>query len=403
MNQSTGSWEEVGVSDEAEEDEPDPWFRPVWEDLPDESDIPPLTLPTRSPSVFNRTKKSVDPLLLPLETATAALSRLDSQAELLPLPLQQGLVARMAYAEAAGWLASQGLRIHELDLSLLDSERIDRRELYARSLPRGTAAADPLAWLDTDDQVRCALALARLLRRLPVMVNPLLTTDLAASWLAPLSPKSTTFDTQRFAAWYSAHGPDRRRLREQPVLLQAAAAAFGWMEEGICDCPVAVQALAVAAFNLQRSRFLRVVPLPIWAGWRAVGASLDASALPRLRSDISDWHPGSLHYEGAAWPMAFLRLATEGAWPGLRTLAALRNAAAAGAELAAKQDSRSKLPDAITHLIREPAVSASTLAKQLQITPQAALRILSRLVEAGIATELTGRKSFRAFAVAYGR
>jgi DNA-binding MarR family transcriptional regulator len=101
--------------------------------------------------------------------------------------------------------------------------------------------------------------------------------------------------------------------------------------------------------------------------------------------------------------MAFLQLVTEAAFAGLRSLAALRDAAAAGAELAAKQDSRSKLPDAITQLIQEPAVSASTLAKQLQITPQAALRILSRLVEAGIATELTGRKSFRAFAVAYGR
>lgn len=398
MNQSGRSLGDEGIPDEAEEDGPDPWFRPVWEDLPDESDIPPLTLPTRSPRTpaLPRSKHGADPLLLPLETAAAALARLDSQAELLPLPLQQGLVARMAYAEAAGWLAFQSLRIHPLDLSLLDNERIDRRELYARSVPRGTASTNPLAWVDMDDQMRCALGLARLLRRLPVIDNPLVTADRAEAWLTSLAPRAGTFNPNRFSVWQAAYVPDGRRQSEESSLLRGATAARAWMEAGISDRPSPLQALAVTAYLLKRGRLLRIVPLPLWAGWAGLGGVCETCTLPRLRSDIAARQPDT---EGVTWPAAFLRLVAEAAWAALRMLAAMRDAAAAGAELAVTQDRRSCLPAAIEHLLREPALSAPGLAEHLRITHQAALRLLGRLVEADIATEITGRSSFRVFAV----
>jgi predicted ArsR family transcriptional regulator len=90
----------------------------------------------------------------------------------------------------------------------------------------------------------------------------------------------------------------------------------------------------------------------------------------------------------------------EAARAGSRTLTALRQAADKAETLAADQHGRSRLPDVLEQLLRTPAVTAGSLARTLAITPQAALRILERLVAAGMATEVTGRKSFQAFAAA---
>jgi predicted ArsR family transcriptional regulator len=61
---------------------------------------------------------------------------------------------------------------------------------------------------------------------------------------------------------------------------------------------------------------------------------------------------------------------------------------------------RSRLDDAAAAVLRLPIVTARDLAKQLDVTPQAALGLLRQLVEAGIAREATGRASWRAFALA---
>ena len=95
----------------------------------------------------------------------------------------------------------------------------------------------------------------------------------------------------------------------------------------------------------------------------------------------------------------FLHLAAEAARTGARILAALRQAEAAGSALAAGQDKRSRLRQAVGLLLRHPALTAAALARHLAVTPQAALRILDRLEAAGLAAEITGRKSFQAFAI----
>jgi Fic family protein len=143
---------------------------------------------------------------------------------------------------------------------------------------------------------------------------------------------------------------------------------------------------------------LRWIPLPVWAGWFALCTPDDPGVLPRLRGDVA----ARLALDGAPWPVVFLHLVTESARAGARILTALRDAQAAGTDLADQQDRRSKLPDAVTLLLRHPALTAPALARQLGITPQATLRLLARLVDAGVVREVTGRHSFRAFGVLFG-
>jgi predicted Rossmann fold nucleotide-binding protein DprA/Smf involved in DNA uptake len=100
--------------------------------------------------------------------------------------------------------------------------------------------------------------------------------------------------------------------------------------------------------------------------------------------------------------VVFLLMVAEAARAGSRTLAGLRQAEAAGVALAAGQDKRSRLPAVLDHLLRQPAVTAPALARRLEITPQATLRLLGQLAAAGVVSEITGRRSFRAFGIVIG-
>jgi hypothetical protein len=111
--------------------------------------------------------------------------------------------------------------------------------------------------------------------------------------------------------------------------------------------------------------------------------------LPRLHSDVA----ARLAPDGAPWPMVFLHLVAEAARFGARTLMRLRQTEAADLSPAADQDRRSRLPVALDFLLRYPALTAPALARQLEITPQAALRILSSLAAAGVADDITRRKA----------
>ena len=109
-------------------------------------------------------------------------------AEMASEPVRDGLIARLAYAEAAGRLASQGITAHPVDLALRDSERLGRRDLWVRHRAGRTRRAVPDwepddAWLSADEQITAALALARLLRRLPAADNPLVSAERAQAWL----------------------------------------------------------------------------------------------------------------------------------------------------------------------------------------------------------------------------
>ena len=389
--------------DAAADNEPDPWFRPVWDDGDDpDDDTPPGFAPKPTPLPRPMAgRRDAEALLGPLAAAAAALARLDTMAEGASEPVRDGLVARLSYAEAAGWLASQGITAHPVSLALRDRERLGRRELWAQHQARRPAHA-AAAWdqddagLDADGKITRALALARLLAHLPTADNPLVDAARAESWLAPLAPQATPFDAQRFAAWRAAHRPDGRRSDPRPALLRVAEAALGWMEGGISDVPEAIQALAVVALLLKRMGMVENAPPPLWAAWPALCAPDAPGVLPRLRGDTA----ARLAPGGAAWAVVFMHLVADSARAGSRILAALRAAETAGLAFAAREDKRSRLPDTVDLLLREPALTAPALARQLGITPQAVLRLLARLAQAGLVREVTGRGRFRAFAIA---
>jgi hypothetical protein len=208
--------------------------------------------------------------------------------------------------------------------------------------------------------------------------------------LAPLG--AGELDPAAFAAWWATVGPGPARSHRSgrdgadydpalSPLLQAAQAAETWMTSGIVDQPDPLPALAVAAVGLARTETLRAIPLPVWAAWPALGQG-DATALPRLRG------------LDAAWPVRFLTLAAAAARAGARELDRLQAAAALGARRTARCDRRARLPAAL-----DAVLAVAALARQLALSPQAATWLLVTLAEAKVVREITGRKSFRAFAV----
>jgi hypothetical protein len=276
-----------------------------------------------------------------------------------------------------------------------------------------TAAADwdavPLdAMADADRVLAEALALARLLCRLAGARGKHLFASAVATAEALAPFGGGALDPDRFEAWRAAHAvpaPSRRQFTRRgegarppmPPLLVAAQAAQAWMEHAITETAIAPAALLAAAGIAARSGVVRTVFLPVWAAWPAVGAG-ERDALPGLRSDAADRLLG--RGMAVTWPAAFLHLVAEGARTGQRALDRLLVAAGKGRDLTAPCDRRSRLPDAVDALLRAPVLTPKALAARLRIAPQTGTALLRELAAAGLVREVTGRGSFRAFALA---
>jgi hypothetical protein len=191
-------------------------------------------------------------------------------------------------------------------------------------------------------------------------------------------------DPDRLAGWWEAHAPapsPRRQFGARrgegraplPPLLAGAIAARAWKESGITDRADPVPALLVA-FGFG-----------------------DREALPGLRAEAADRVAG----RGGAvtWPVACLHLIAESARLGLREMDRLEAAAGRSRGLAARSDKRSRLPDALDALLRAPVLTPKALASRLRVAPQTATALLRVLRDKGVAREVTGRGSFRAFAL----
>ena len=168
------------------------------------------------------------------------------------------------------------------------------------------------------------------------------------------------------------------------------------MESGITDQADPGQALLAAFGRLVRQAPVRHVFVPVWSAYPAVGFG-DRDALPTLRSDAAERLAG--WGETVTWPVACLHLIAESARRGLRELDRLEIAAEQGRGLLGRSDRRSRLPDALDALLRAPVLTPKALATQLGIVPQTATALLRTLQTAGVVREVTGRGSFRAFAV----
>ena len=292
----------------------------------------------------------------------------------------------MAVAEAAGWLAHAHAWVHPLDLALRALGLTAPTALAAvgaghRALPQTFAGpAEPRDWADPpfeamaegDRAVAEALALARLLRRLPGNTggSRFAGATAAAETLAALGAGG--LDGEKFSAWWSQHAPQpgvrRRRYGRRggeggdpplPPLLLAAQAAHSWMEAGITEHPAPAHALLAATGLVARAGVTRAVFLPVWAAYPAAGFG-DRDHLPSLRSDAADRLVG--RDRPVTWPLAFLHLVAESARAATRELDRLEAVAEQGRGLAAARDKRSRLPDAIEALLRTPVLTPKALA-----------------------------------------
>jgi hypothetical protein len=369
--------------------EDDPWFRPVWAD--EEPELPPL--PRRVPArpIAPDWLAGADPIRLlgPLCAAQDMLSRLDAKAEAASEPVRAGLVARLAFREAAGWLATVGAWVHPRDLALRAGHLIGLGEL-PNTAGHQWQDMNPEARVLAESHLQTALALARLLQQLTR--QPRLFADPDAA-LAALSPLAGACDPQPFTAWLTHRATEP--LSKLPLLLRMGLVASRWMEAGLTDLPSPAAALAISAGLLASGGALRAIPLPFWAAAPALAAG-ELHTLPRLRSDVA----ARLFPEGPpGWLAVFLSLTTEAARAGMQELDRLQTAAQVGAALLAGLDRRARLPEIIDRVLREPVVTTKGLSRALRITPQTALRLLNRLAGDGVVRETTGRRSFRAFAI----
>ncbi len=174
------------------------------------------------------------------------------------------------------------------------------------------------------------------------------------------------------------------------------------MSAGIVELPKPLQAYLAAAGILVGRGVLRVVIPPLWAAYPALGhpAAAEAAALPLLRSDVatrlrSPTEGGSL----SGWLLAFLHLLAEGARATMRELDQLLGLAERGRGLIAGCDRRSRLRAALDAVLRRPVLTPKALAAELDIAPQTATALLRELRAAQVVAEITGRRSFRAFAL----
>jgi hypothetical protein len=161
-----------------------------------------------------------------------------------------------------------------------------------------------------------------------------------------------------------------------PALIRAGRAARDWMNRPHITKPLTQDGLFLASCL-----------------WRQSGSTL---ALPFWLAPEPRFNRLALRV-GLEWMAGFLDCIAEAARIGMTELVRLQTAAAKAALL--RGTARSKLPTAFDAVLRAPVITARGLAKQLDITPQAALSLLQQLTAANIIREATGRASWRAFTI----
>jgi len=314
-------------------------------------------------------------LLLPLARAQGGLARLDATAAAASAAVQEGLRARLAFREAAGWLAHHGHWIHPTDLALRDAgltgsyaaARLGQR--LPSVLPATTRATAPEGATDEvpeDQDIALALTVARLWRRLGEQ----------RTWrplenLEVLAPLGETGPPAALA----------QRLRllwpppDLPPLVIAGIIARDWQDGG------------------RRDRLS--LPGIFLAGciWQAQGGA----ALPLWSAPVQRLHRLALQPR-QGWLALFLDAVADAAQQAGQELARLQRAEARAAGLT--RTARSRLPEAAALALRRPIVTARLLATALGVSHRAALGLAGQLQAAGVIRETTGRAAWRAFAVA---
>ena len=351
-------------------------------------------------------------LLLPLARAQDALAHLEAAAALASEAVQDGLVARLALAEAAGWLAHHGSWVNATDLALRDAGLVGAWGVaghagagrLAQEMPATAAAAVasgaaghgtvPDGAPPDDRLVGFALHLARHWRELAAPEPALagggagdLERDGLRRALAALG-RGGPMDEEAWRGWLALMDEDEGL----PPLLHAARLARAWQEErgageGRADL-LSPAALFLAA-ALWRGRCRGGLPLPVW------------SAPPSLLHALALKGAGAT---GAAsgWVAGLLAIAAEAARAAHGEMRRLREAERRGLALAEAATARSRLPAALEAALRLPVLTPGTLAARTGVSTRAGLALVGRLEAAGVLREVTGRGAWRAYALTEG-
>ena len=168
------------------------------------------------------------------------------------------------------------------------------------------------------------------------------------------------------------------QIREHgPPLIRAGRTARDWLNRRQATDSLSPDGIFLAACLWRQSGFGRTISLPFW--------SAPTQRHHRLTLQV-----------GQGWLAEFLDCVAEAARMAAGELIRLQQVEENGRRLA--RTARSRLPAALNSVLRAPIVTVRDLAKDLDVTPQAALSLLRQLLDAEIVREATGRASWRAFA-----
>jgi hypothetical protein len=367
---------------EPPEDDDESWFRPPWETEDDETALP---FPGGRPRLQ---KRSAEPdydhrLLTPLARAENALARLEAKAEMVSSAVAEGLRARMACFEAAGWLRHAHIWIHPWDLALREyggvtsygaAARADRLAAVIPATIAQHADVDGIAEtgaIGLDGAVNRALQLSRCWRRLAELRTWRPLADIVAVRKTLQSLGFGRVENEVIDDWLGGvYGREKG-----PDLIRAGRAAADWRcQPGVKDRDP--EGVFLGACLWHEKNRTAPIPLPFWS------------------ASEQDHHRLELRI-GVEWMAQFLECVAASALIGLRELGRLHEIEKKGVALGIT--ARSRLPDAVDAVLRAPIVTAASLGKSIRVTPQAALGLLKQLTEAGIVREATGRTSWRAY------
>ena len=248
------------MSGDPEEDDEN-CFRPVWE-TDDEAELEPP-----SPA---RARQFVEPdyhhpLLDRVARAQDAVTSLETRVETASAAVAEGLLARLSYREAAGWLGYAHVWIYPHDLALRDRSvtgsygaafragRLDR-EIPATAAREGVLDASP-----SDIFIDQALRLARLWRRLAELRTwrPLTDAATVEEILQSLGCRGA-LDEFEIADWLAISGSFTG-----PRLIRCGRAARDWMSRSTVE-PRNPDGVFLAACVWRHGHF-RPLPLPFWS------------------------------------------------------------------------------------------------------------------------------------------
>ncbi|MFM2280120.1 MAG: hypothetical protein RLZZ444_2351 [Pseudomonadota bacterium] len=372
--------------------------------------------------VYELGKLPLKNLLGPVADATALWARLDER--IARSPIGPGWIERLHFSDACASLWIDGELVHLEDLVLHDAERDIRAPTHELTMARDVLktrrriALQPAGWALKAENIR---NLQGLEIATPSASTDVLAEDSAAAWETksiddgeapdpgdPLAAELAAIDAvliRSEAAIAEAKAPDQRMRRERDPLVYD----LDWDEdERIVEWQSVLQEteglppLLRAVLCLDAWNSLEVLQHMNWLG------RLLAASILRQAGITTAGHLAAINYGLKAIPvdrrrhrdrtirlLSLLEGISAGAAQGLKDHDRLLLARQVMERKLIDRRTSSRLPQLIDLVIARPLVSASMVASTLDVTPQAARRIVAEL---GL-REMTGRGRFRAWGV----